>query len=460
MSTTPYEYVDREFDHLVDELRDCCRIASVSATASPGLLEMSEWLRQRLAAELDAVEQIPVPGYAPAVVGELQGEGDSRLLLYSHYDVQPADPESAWASPPFAAEMRDGRIYARGACDDKADVMARIHALRAWRHTRGPLPFTVVWLSEGAEEIGSPGLAELIAQQHDRLRADGCLWESYLRRDDGTPEIAFGCRGLLYVELSLRLLAADQHSAFATVFRSAPARMVRALGTLFDEDGRVAVDNVHELVAVPSDLETAALEHLPVPEAGAAALADRSPFLVPDGRELVRRLVYEPSLNIAGIWSGYTGSGAKTVLPAEARAKLDFRLVPDQRPETVLSLLRAHLDRRGFSDIEIDVLSSVAPARSPMDTPLGDAVVQAARETIAEPTRYPIIPGSGPMHLVVDGLGVPTIAPPGSTRMGSGMHAPDEHIRLSDYRDQLRLTIRVLELLAQRGGLGPAPPGH
>jgi acetylornithine deacetylase/succinyl-diaminopimelate desuccinylase-like protein len=142
--------------------------------------------------------------------------------VYTHYDVQPAGDEALWTSPPFAAEVRDGKMYARGACDDKADVTARLAALEAWREARdgAPPPYTVIFVSDPAEEIGSPGLEEALAANADLLRADACLWESFLRDSDGRPGIGFGCRGNLEVTLSSRLLAADQHTAFASILRS------------------------------------------------------------------------------------------------------------------------------------------------------------------------------------------------------------------------------------------------
>lgn len=447
---TPYTYVRRERARLVEDLRDCCRIPSISSEGGPALAEMADWLAERLRPLMDRVEQLPVPGAPPAVAGWLRGEGPGTVLLYSHYDVQPVDPVDAWSAPPFGAELVDGAIVARGVCDDKSDVMARVHALEAWTRTRGRPPCSIVWLSEGAEEIGSPGLAELLRAHAGELRADACLWESYLVRDDGRPEIGFGCRGLVYVELSLRRLSGDQHSAFATVFRSAAAELVRALATLTDDDGRVAIDGFHDDIAPLAADEQAALASIPLPDGDGAALDGKSPF-VPgaDAEELARRLVLEPTANIAGITSGYGGPGPKTVLPAEARAKVDFRIVPNQRPERVLELLRAHLDRHGFEDVEIEVHQTIPPAKGPLDTPLARAVTEAARERYGEPVLYPAVPGAGPLHLLVDTLGVPAVMAPGSTRMDSGIHAPDERARVDDYLRQVEFTIRMLELLEE-----------
>lgn len=437
------------FDQFVEDLCQGARIPSISAAPSPALEEMAGWVTDHLE-ELDfSVRVIPVPGHGPVVLGRLAGAGPRRLLLYSHYDVQPPEPISDWSHAPFGA-MREGDvIFARGICDDKADIAARLHALRAWRDANGDLPFEVVWLSEGAEEIGSPGLAAVCAEHAEELRCDGCLWESFLRRDDGTPEIAFGCKGLLSLELSARALAADQHSSYAAVFRSAPFRIVQALATLVGPDGRPSIDGLAETYSDPTASELEAIETLVLPDSAAAALPRASPFVDGGRSELLRRLYLEPSINISGLSSGFQGEGSKTVLPDRAIAKVDLRLVPEQSPDVVATLIEAHLARRGFGDVAFEVLGAVGGARSDPSSAIGQTVVQAARDTMREPTVYPVVPGSGPMHVVAQGLGVPTVTGPGSLRMDSGMHAPDEHIRLSDYRDEIRFHLRLFELFGE-----------
>lgn len=451
LTPDPHAWIDGERDRLVAELADCCRFPSVSATASPAREELAGWLENRLEGVLEKVERFEPPDCAPIVLAETRGRRSGRLLLYSHYDVQPAEPLEAWTTPPFVPQIRDGALYARGVCDDKADVMARIHALDAWQACYGELPFTIAWICEGDEEIGSPGIPALIDQRREWLTADGCLWESYLRRGDGEPEIGFGCRGLLHVELSLQLLAADQHSAFAAVYRSASAELARALGSLVDAAGRVQIPGFHDAIREPGPEERAALAGLPAVEGDSARLADISPFVVDDPVELTRRLVYEPTANITGMWSGATDGSVKTIVPASAAARVDFRLVPDQRPDEAVDLLRTHLDAQGFREIQLRVLTAMPAARSPLDTGLGRAVTRAAQETMGSPHRYPIIPGSGPMHLFAEGLGIPTITGPGSTRLDSGMHAPNEHARISDYLDHVHFTLRTFELLAEEG---------
>jgi acetylornithine deacetylase/succinyl-diaminopimelate desuccinylase-like protein len=446
----PFEYVTKHAERFVQDWRDACKIPSISEREPAALARMAASVCERAQNVLDEAELVDCSAAAPTVMGVAEGKGSSTLLLYSHYDVQPVEPLDDWDVPPFDAVVRDGRLIARGACDDKADVMARLHALETWRATRGELPCTIVWLSEGAEESGSIGLDEVIASRRTLLAScDWCLWESYLRRDDGHPEIGFGCRGMLYVELSLRCLAQDQHSAFASIFRSAPTELARALVSLKDEMGIVAIDGFHDSVRAgelpaPSELGVA-------PPEGSFGVEGNTPFLVDEPAEMSRRLLFEPTANIAGLISGYTGSGAKTVLPAEARAKVDFRLVPDQDPLDVVQKLRRHLDTNGFEDVRIEVIHSVPPAASPLDSKLARVTVAAATELFGHPVRYPFVPGSGPVHHVASGLGIPTVMPPGATRMDSGIHAANESALVSDYLDTVRLTLRVLEHLASDG---------
>jgi len=434
----------------VEELRAACRIPSVSATGGEALFAMARLVEARLSTVLDTVALIPT-GHdgPPAVCGELRGRDPrgARILLYSHYDVQPPEPLEDWTSGPFEAAVVDGSVVARGVADDKADVFARIHALEAFVTAYGRPPFTVIWLCEGAEEIGSIGLRELVLRNQERLRADCCLWESYLRRADGTPEIGYGCRGLLYVELRARALSGDQHSSFRSVLRSAPAELARAIASFTDVTGLVTVEGFHDTVVPPAADALDAMRQ-GAPPTGIEGVAGRSPFVSDDVDELTRRLYFEPTANVAGMWAGYTGPGAKTVLPASAQAKLDFRLVPDQDPDDIARKLRAHLVTHGFDAIEMTVLSTTKPASTPLDTPLGGAVRKAARETMGEPVNVPYVAGSGPVSIVQDVFHIPVVMPPGSIRFDSAIHAPNEHCRIDDYLDTVRFNVRLFEILA------------
>jgi len=451
MSAATDAFVDAAADRFVEEWRAICRIPSVSGERA-AIEQAASWIEARLTPLFDVVRRIEIPGHGPLLAATLHGSGAGRLLLYTHYDVQPPGAAEAWTTPPFAAALRDGAVWARGACDDKADVVARLHALEAWRSTldgQRP-PFTVVYLSDPAEEIGSPGLAEALAANAEELRADACLWESFLRDADGRPGIGFGCRGHLELRLDLRLLKADQHTAFAAIVRSAPLELMRAIASMTDGRGTITIDGFHDGVRAPTAEQLAATATIPLPTA-AVTRSDRdvSPFWPgADGEQLAQRLVFSPSLSVAQLLVGADGVGA---VPAQASAVLRFSLVPDQEPERVLEAVRAHLAAHGFGDVEVTGGRSIRPAAAPLDTPFARAVVDAAREVFGEPVVYPVLIGAGPGRVVLDTLGAPAVSPAGTLRPDGNMHGPDEHGAVADYLDHVRFTARLFERLAASG---------
>lgn len=448
MSAATDAYIDRARGRFVEDWRECCRIPSVSGSGAP-IERMASWIEGRLAGVFDVVRRIPIPGHGPLLAAVLEGTGPERLLVYTHYDVQPAGDAALWSSPPFDAAVRDGRVYARGACDDKADVCARLHALEAWLdQLNGRPPFTVVWLCDPAEEVGSPGLREALAGNAGLLRADACLWESFLRDDDGRPGIGFGCRGLLDVELRLRLLRADQHPAFAPILRSAPIELARVVASLVDARGDVQIKGFHASVREPTPAELRAAAGVPLPT-GAVALSDRTPYVdARDDSALAVRLVFSPAMTVSGVPAGEVTAAA---VPAQAHVNLRFELVPDQDPADVHAQLREHLDAHGFGEVETTLVRAISPARAALDTPFAAATIDAAREIYGEPVVYPVLIGVGPGRVVLDELGAPLVSPAGTLRPGGGMHAPDEHGAIDDYVDHVRFTARLFELAGERG---------
>lgn len=438
-------FVERERDRLVAEWRECCCIPSVSADGQAATAEMADWLERRLRQTFPRVERIAVPGHGPVLLGELDGSGPGRLLIYTHYDVQPAGPEERWTVPPFAGEIRDGRLIVRGCCDDKSDVTSRLQALDAWlERIDGPPPYSIVWLSEGAEEIGSPGLGEVLAAHRGRLQADGCLWESYVRRSDGRPEIGFGSRGVLAFELAVKTMANDQHAAFAPLLRSAPMILVQALASLANVQGDATIAGFEDGVPPPTadEEEAAAGVDPPTTEFGDDALLALPPA------ELARRLIFSAPVNISGLAAGSVGSEARSAVPGEAHANIDIHTLPGQDAEALFARIRTHLDEHGFQAVELRLTNSVPPAKGPMDSPLALAALGASRDAFGEPVRYPIVPGAGPAHFVVDTLGIPVVSPAGTTRLSSNIHGFDENGSLDDYLEHVAFNIRVFERLA------------
>lgn len=426
-----FAHIDQHAPAYVERLRALCRQPSIS-TQNTGMAETAAMVQQMLAPLGFSPRLIDVPGGFPVVYGERAGAGGRTLSFYNHYDVQPAEPLELWQSEPFAADVRDGYIYARGVADDKGDLVARICALDSYLAVRGNLPIHVKFLIEGEEEIGSPHLAAFAESHQDLLAADGCIWEGGSRDAQGRPEITLGVKGICYVELSVRSANMDLHSMWAPIVPNAAWRLTWALSTLKDGNERILIDDYYDDVQQPTADEIALLTPL-----DAAALQQQWALrgFLGDGtaKDLAARLYFQPTCTICGIQSGYTGPGLKTVLPNEARVKIDFRLVPNQTPQHVVELLRAHLDRRGFHDIEVKLLGGLLPAKTGTTGHFAHVLMDAAREIYqAQPVVQPMMAGSGPMYQMCQKFGIPA-GSGGVANSNSRYHAPNENISIADY---------------------------
>lgn len=354
---TVYDYIETHTERGLSLLEQLCRQPSISAEGL-GLEEMAELVAEVMREYGLAAELLPTDGGPPLVYGEIPGRSPHTLLFYNHYDVQPADPLDEWTSPPFEPARRDGKLFARGASDNKGDLAVRLEAIAALRSVGGALPLTVKFIVDGEEESGSPHFPAAVRAYKDRLAADLCLSEGGHPHSpdeaapDKTPVMVLGVKGMLYVELSAQAAQVDAHSAYAAVVPNPSWRLVGALATLKDPDGRVALDGFYDTVRPFNAQERAALEAMPDQAKPLRRVLGLKAFLDDlEGYAWRERLYGAPTCNICGLEAGYTGPGLKTVLPAKARAKVDFRLVPDQRPQEVLSQLRAHLDRHGSATL-------------------------------------------------------------------------------------------------------------
>lgn len=448
MTTAAEHYAEAHVERALADLERYCRQPTISAQGvgiAEGAALTAELLR---AAGLDA-HVLPTAG-APVVVGERRGRSPRTLLFYDHYDVQPPEPLDLWQSPPFEPTRREGCLFARGVADNKANIIARLFAVQALLATEGELPCGVRFVIEGEEEIGSPNLAAFVAAQRERLAADACIWETGGVNWRDQPTVHLGVKGILYVELLARAAARDVHSSKATLVPDAAWRLVWALATLKDASEVVRIAGFYDDVRPPSAAEREAARRLPDEDAELrASLGLPALLLGLSGAAARERDLYQPTCTICGLVSGYTGPGSKTVLPAEARAKIDFRLVPSQRPERVLELLRAHLDRHGFGDVAVRPLDAfVPPARTPLDHPFVALVAATAERAYgAPPAIIPTMTGSGPMWLFTDVLGLPTASGAGAGYPDTRAHAPNEHIRLRDVLPAVRQAIALLQAM-------------
>ncbi len=426
-------YIDANRDRFLDELFTLLRQPSVAAQ-NLGTEETAAAVAQRLERLGAEVQILRVPGAAPVVYGSI-GQGERTLLIYDHYDVQPPEPLDAWISPAFEPTIRDGKIYARGVADNKGNLMLRIQAIEAWLATQGELPLRINFLIEGEEEIGSVHLDEVCHQYGDLLKADGCLWETGGRNALEQPTVMCGAKGICYVELVVRGASHDLHSSNAPMVPNPAWRLVWVLSTLKGPDDRVLIPGFYDRVRPPSEADLKALETIPNDEE--ELLDDFGiPTFLNDmrGMDRLKAWLFNPTCTICGLESGYTGQGSKTVLPSQARAKIDFRLVPDMDPDEIVRLLRAHLDRHGFEDIEILEFGHERAARSDLNAPVVKAMQQALRETYGqEPVVFPTMAGTGPMYPVCEEIGTPVTSGCGTGYQGTLVHAPNENARLDDY---------------------------
>jgi acetylornithine deacetylase/succinyl-diaminopimelate desuccinylase-like protein len=438
-------YVRARQQEYVDELGALVRLPTVSAQQQ-GIDETATIVLERTKHAGFVATAERVSGGPPTILGE-QGSGGRTLLVYDHYDVQPPDPLDEWTTPPFEPTVRDGFLFGRGTSDNKGNLMARLQAIEAYTASVGPLPLKIRVLFEGEEEIGSEHLNELVRTHADRLRADGCIWEAGYKDAAGRPTVSLGLKGICYVGLSVRGAALDAHSSVGGIVPNAAWRLVWALASLKNERDEITVDGLMDHVRKPSAADLAILERLPWGEDDFRKIYGISEFVGGlTGMALKQRYFLEPTGTICGLTSGYQGPGSKTVLPAVASAKLDFRLVPDLTPELVRDLLRKHLDARGFSDVEITPYHGERPSRWPPDTDVATAAVAANRAAYGtEPVVYPLMAGSGPMAQVCDQLGIPAVGF-GSGNAGSANHAPNENIAIADYIDHIRAFGRFLHL--------------
>jgi acetylornithine deacetylase/succinyl-diaminopimelate desuccinylase-like protein len=462
--TEPDRYAD--FDALVDarlarwtdELGQYCRFASEEGDVD-ALRGAADWTAERLRAAGADVRLVELPGKGhvpPLVVGEI-GSGPRTINLVQHYDVQPAVPLDLWTAPPYEPEVRDGRLYARGATDNKGELLPRLWAAEAYREAIGELPCRVRFLVEGEEESGSEHLDALLDTDPELRRADGALIEGGGLSLDGEPEIAGGGRGIIIVRLVSRTIAYDAHSSLAVLLPNAAVRLSQALATLWTADGLPAVDGLDTGVRPPTPDQLAVVADVPLQR-----LEDyRREWQVSrfvggrDGRDAIHALTFSPTLNIQGLWSGFIGEGDKTITPAEASARLDIRIVPDQSPDEVVDALRRHLAAHGFGDIEVRTEEAERAWWTPPSHPLLDAAAEASEAVVGKPVvRYVSMPGTVPMYQVCATHRVPC------TTLGAGRddchaHAPDENVRLDDLATATRITARFLDVFA---ALAEVPP--
>jgi len=436
-------FIASERDRFTAELRELCAIPC-EASDKGALDGAARWCRERLRAAGFADARELRADSAPALVVAETGAGKRTLIGVQHYDVQPAVPLELWKSPPYDPAIRDGAMYARGVDDNKGHLLLRIQAVEAHRAVYGELPIRVRFLIEGEEESGSPNLARLLALEPELTRGDGALKEGGAIDSQGRPLLSLGGKGILYCSFHVRTMSRDAHSGGATHYPNAAMRLAHAFASLMDPRGRVLIEGFYDDVRQPTAAEAEMLERMPFDAQATKDVVGIKRFAFGRGDDDAKRAsVFEPTCNVCGLESGYNGPGSKTVIPCEAAGKIDFRLVPDQDPDQIAELLRAHLDRSGFDDVEFSAEEGEHPYRGPADAPLVRAVAAVAEEAFGKPVV--LIPSSGgtsPMWVVCNARRMANVTL-GMGHPGAGAHAPNEHILMENYWRAMRATARL-----------------
>jgi len=366
--------------------------------------------------------------------------------------VQAPDPIERWTNPPFEAKVEGERILSRGASDSKGNLMAFICAINAYKATKRKTPTNIKFIFEGEEEAGSPNLPAFIEENRADLSADAVVCFDGDTHPSGRPTIDLGLKGILSVELRCTEASTDLHSMWAPIVENAAWRLVQALSTLRASNGKVAIEGWYDECRRPSSDDLKTLESVPFNENQlfkefgvehfAGNLRDRC---------ALKALVFEPTANISGLDSGYTGPGGKTLLPCSASARLDFRLMPEQEPRQLLVYLREHLQRQGFDDIEVVPHGFLEPSKTPAEAPIAKAVHKAAQDTYgAPPIVYPNSPGSGPDYLFTKRLGLHSVWT-GCSPPFNNAHAPNEFTTVDAYRKGILFAVAIINEFSRIG---------
>lgn len=441
-------YARENHERFVDDLRRFLQIPSIAAQ-NIGMQECAQWLAAHMNDIGIRAWLEPTDGY-PVVCGEIPGQTDRWVVIYGHYDVQPPEPLDEWKYDPFSATVEGDRIYARGAVDDKGNLFCALKAVQSYVAVRGRPPLGVKFFIEGEEEIGSPNLAAFARAHRDWLSADGLILQDGTVHADGRTELNLGMKGLVYLELRVRTHRSDLHSGKAPVVENAAWRLVHALASLQGPDGRVRVEGFYDGVIPPSEIDRDILRRFgPTEETVLAEVGlDRFPPRL-EGRNVLETLYFEPVMTVCGIQAGYTGPGQKTVVPAAAVAKIDIRIVPGQDPHALVEACRRHLEREGFSDVEVVPLSvGQRASRTSYSATVAQSMHKAIRAEFGrDPIIKPSVESSGPGDVFSDILSLPWAL----TRFGPAearIHAPNEFFSISHYRRGVCTIIRFLEQFA------------
>lgn len=418
----------------ITQLKNYIALPSVSAKQQ-SIPETAEFLR-KLLSDFGAEATVWNDFDHPVVFAEIKPKkpSDTTILIYNHYDVQPEEPLELWNSDPFKLKITDDKFIGRGASDCKADLISRITALNIYRDEHGDLPCNVKFLVEGEEEVASEHLEKYLEKYQDKFSSDLVIWESGSKNEHEQFSFTGGNKGVLCFELEATSADIDLHSSFSAVVDSATWRLTQALNLLRDQDGTIKIPGFYDDVREPTEVEKKLVEDAITPD-----FETKWGLTVPllANKSVNYNLTFSPTINIEGLSSGWEGSGVKTVEPKAAKAKLEFRLVPDQDPHDLFDKLTKYLEKQGFKDIKVTYLLGERGYRWDLNSPIVNTLIQTAEEFYGGKDKVealPSSPGTGPMYLVNKYAKAPIVST-GVSYAKAGAHAPNENIRIQDYLD-------------------------
>ncbi|NWG10185.1 M20/M25/M40 family metallo-hydrolase [Candidatus Bathyarchaeota archaeon] len=445
-----YKYIYVHTDDFVKDLIRLVKQPSVSAKGEG--TETCAKLVEKMMQEIGLATKIFKGEKGNTVVyGEkLSKKSNKTLLFYDHYDVQPPEPLEKWTHEPFSGKILRGRIYGRGASDNKGNFVSRLKAVQALLEAAGNLPVNVKFFVDGEEEIGSPNLEPIIKKYKKYFSADAAIWEFGGTDRRGRPNLYLGLKGVLSVDIKASGASKDVHSANAPLIPNPAWRLIWGLNLLKDTKEKVLIKDFYKNVRLLSTEEIECLKHIPLEEEETKKELKLKKFLHnKTGLEALQALLYQPTCTINGFISGYTGEGSKTVLPHEATVKLDFRLVPDQTSIEIYQKLVRHLKRHGFGDLKIVKHGSTEPTRTPIDNPFVKLVTKTAERVYKKrAVIYPISAGSGPMHLFRNFLGYPIVSA-GCSHPEANTHAPNENLKIDSFITGTKFIATLINHFAQ-----------
>ncbi|HEY4682108.1 MAG TPA: dipeptidase [Candidatus Acidoferrales bacterium] len=450
-----YEYIEQNRQSHLEELKEFLRIPSVSTKSEhkPDIERACNWVMEKMrAAGIENIVRHETKGH-PLVTGDwLHAAGKPTILLYGHYDVQPAEPFNLWTTPPFEPSVREGNLYARGAVDDKGQVHIHLKALEAYKKVEGKFPINIKMLIEGEEEVGSENLYDFVKHNLDKLKNDALVVSDSGMLKKGCPSITYGLRGLAYFQVGITGPVTDLHSGtFGGAVANPITTLAEMISKLHDKRGRITIPGFYKDVVPLTGAERKAFAKLPWKESDFKKTVGTNALVGEAGFSTLERIWARPTLELNGIWGGYTGEGAKTVLPSKAYAKLSTRLVPNQDPIKVSKALEKYLRQLAPKGVQVEfkTLSTGRPWCAPYKHPIFQAAITALEKGFGKKAVFIREGGSIPFvtHMY-ETFGKPCVL------MGFGhpeenAHAPNEHLFLENYFGGIKSVAHFYEELSK-----------